>query len=72
MCSGLFSFLIYRVEGMKGKKSYPEGEKALCLLYYLVLRSIQSAFTPMNKCLFKRIRTDITLYFQRAEELFIL
>ena len=65
-------FLTCRVEWIRVKKSYPEGERALHLFCYLVLVGTESAFTPMNKCLFKRICTDITLLLSKSRGTFYI
>ena len=54
------------------KKSYPEGERPLHFFYYLELVSTESAFIPMNKCLFKRICTDIMLLLSKSRGTFYI
>ena len=45
---------------------------ALHLFYYLALVSTESAFIPMNKCLFKRICTDIMLLLSKSRGTFYI
>ena len=56
----------------KSEEELPRRAKTLHFSYDLVYVGTQSAFTQMNKCLFKRICTDIALLLSKSRGTFYI
>ena len=68
-------FLIFLFIGWNKKewrRATQKGKGHYIFFYYLALVSTESAFIPMNKCLFKRICTDIMLLLSKSRGTFYI